>query len=1442
MIYKSENYGNEEQIKNDIAKLVVLWYNAIMKMGKRRVWLLYIALLGCLAIIVGSLLAFGGKEGASAATVPTPAVKRYALPEQISGLFTDYTCTALADEDISEEDIHLLKEKYTDEACAAYLDRAEQIVKGDVKFTELGEFSTQPDGENEIYQIGNRTTIFSKLDLRYYTSDLILTGIYGLSGNEIKVFVEADTNNLPKLIITQNHGYWDGGYRQEITLQRGMNIFTYSDFVTYVSQIKRNEVKGGAIYLSNAYTREQQGDVKVYIEGDGFYPVFERGDDEAEFLGMLGEYETERRANADKLLDMAELVTDHTIITTTSSSLYENYILNKTISPTLNSELWGDFMTRLLEFNGIATSPESHNRNWDENNDYLNVNFRYMSEYPNSGAYTTNYHIGYYYEHDWFANFYANIENRKIYNIAHEVGHQIDTYERKIDETTNNMTATYAYLNLMRLPATAGFQPYERSFEALSCDYNLSYNAFKDGHILYPQDDARDRNYMIWWYLESVFPNFWADLNNAFREGSASGLTDNEKMVYYSSLVTGVDLSEYYERWGFYRDNQYNKFNRNNTSETFKNLMRDERIKKDYDHFWLADNAEYDFIRKNLDVSEEQKEYDDVPKITGVERTDDGRKISVTNAPNISHLGYEIYSSTDGENYKIAGFTYSNTFIDKHNYGALTPTYKAIAVNRYFKTTKFSDEASEGSGGESYYVCEVDGEKFALLQDAVYSVVKEGGKHIGKTIYLLADCHIDGIDFYKNLSIEVAPEKVGDVTITCGNGFMFKSNANFSVTGKSDARIVIEGGSIDRSNAAFMLGSGEDKFTYVTFKNCKTKDRGGAICQIFGSITLDNCNFINCASLNDNCAIYIQSLTGVKALRIKNCKFENDNADICSKESNVNIVFDGSVPSLTLDLHGLDGAAYIACENFEVTADDLANIGFTNPQYEAYAEDGKIKITIPNITLKFTDGENVYQITVNGKNFTFGSEILEGFDEKKYISEYFDAASRTTYVAGDSIEIDGDMTFDVTVKDKFALELEFMGEKSTEYFAENQSVYLPLSDGAGNRIYRWLSPDGCYFAGKAYKMEQSLTVSADYAGYYRAQFSVDGVITRYDYKKYGEQIITAECNAENFTGWLADGALIGANEPYTIKKNVTLYALSDDGKTYNLNAAVIEIDGSGFTYTGSEITPRIRVTIDGEEVPELFYKTEYSDNIDAGAAAVTVKPNWTNAYGQKTANFTISARAISGAEVTLSDIPDFTYDGEEKTINPTVSVNGKTLKAGTDYDILYLDNATYAGTVNYKIAFKGNYSGEIQRSFNILKAQRPSVQSNVITVDYEVNALADITPPPQFEWVDGSIKIEGTEITALARYIGDDAANYQTCEVEFKIIIERETEPEPSNPPAQPDPPEQTDPPDGDGEKTEQNSENTSNTRTILLATLIPSATIAAAAGAFIFIRYRRRR
>ena len=75
---------------------------------------------------------------------------------------------------------------------------------------------------------------------------------------------------------------------------------------------------------------------------------------------------------------------------------------------------------------------------------------------------------------------------------------------------------------------------------------------------------------------------------------------------------------------------------------------------------------------------------------------------------------------------------------------------------------------------------------------------------------------------------------------------------------------------------------------------------------------------------------------------------------------------------------------------------------------------------------------------------------------------------------------------------------------------------------------------------------------------------------------------------------------------------------------------------------------------------------------------------------------------ISKCTVTLS-ATSFKYDGKEKKPSVTVKNRTKVLIAGTDYTVSYSDNIK-AGTAKAVITGKGNYTGSVTKTFEIIKA------------------------------------------------------------------------------------------------------------------------------------------
>ncbi len=102
----------------------------------------------------------------------------------------------------------------------------------------------------------------------------------------------------------------------------------------------------------------------------------------------------------------------------------------------------------------------------------------------------------------------------------------------------------------------------------------------------------------------------------------------------------------------------------------------------------------------------------------------------------------------------------------------------------------------------------------------------------------------------------------------------------------------------------------------------------------------------------------------------------------------------------------------------------------------------------------------------------------------------------------------------------------------------------------------------------------------------------------------------------------------------------------------------------------------------------------------------TANPNYTVVLGEESGTYTIAPADISKAEVTLAQT-SYIYDGSAKEPAVTsVTLGGKSLVAGTDYDVSYAANVN-VGTASATVTGKGNYTGSATAAFAIEAKAEP---------------------------------------------------------------------------------------------------------------------------------------
>lgn len=245
-------------------------------------------------------------------------------------------------------------------------------------------------------------------------------------------------------------------------------------------------------------------------------------------------------------------------------------------------------------------------------------------------------------------------------------------------------------------------------FELAYLSHNVSRNFNADTtRVLTPDETALSSiffnsnrySYQIWWNLEACHHGFWGKLDNMYRyfdEAAARNeacvtaedgqLTQDERMVYFSSLVVGEDLGYYYERFGFSFDSS--SFKVKTASAAYKKLVNkaldDKKIEYKGFKYWYidADQYFYDFTGNDYYNSSSQVE------IAGANKTDAGYVLYLTIPEGTNaHFGYEIMEYRGGK-WSVIGFTSTSSFTDTTAYAdGYVPQYKIRGYDREMSTS-----------------------------------------------------------------------------------------------------------------------------------------------------------------------------------------------------------------------------------------------------------------------------------------------------------------------------------------------------------------------------------------------------------------------------------------------------------------------------------------------------------------------------------------------------------------------------------------------------------------------------------------------------------------------------------------------------------------------------------------------------------------------------------
>ena len=564
------------------------------------------------------------------------------------------------------------------------VDRAEKIINGELKFEKRREFTTnQKASMNVIYQYGDvRRYSRNVLKMKRGGTNRQCTGIYGFSGDNITIYVQAKKdNNLPSIRFSQYIGKSTNFLSNLFKLKKGKNILQIPNFD--ISEISVNIKSGGPLYIENIYTEEEQSqDIKIYIENGILFPLFRINDNEEEFKNILSQYILDYHNNLDSYYNIMELYSKR--ITITLNATFGDEIYNiQGESPQKNLLIWDEIMKYFYIFDGIQF--EKNEPYYDPKNEYINIHIRYSVPVLGSAAFASNEHIGIFYKDVFTFSLLSYIEIGKT--LSHEIGHMIDLDQRELAERTNVVLEEYAiqtiYKNIYHRDNI------ERLHEDIAPDNIDNLKRFCGSRHeckgFFINTNGYVYTHYTWWAIESFNPGYWGKLDNLYRYNSSliSRMNKNEAMVFLTSLIVGFDMGYYFERFGLAMDNK-KIFNNSEVSQKYNESMEkainEGLIKTNiYKKYWYADSEQYNYTLNNgKGCYKNNNDY----KIEIIEiKKDSLNGIYNITLPSINcegHLGFEII-----ENNIIIGFSNKLFFIDKNEYPEnYNPKYKIVAYDR----------------------------------------------------------------------------------------------------------------------------------------------------------------------------------------------------------------------------------------------------------------------------------------------------------------------------------------------------------------------------------------------------------------------------------------------------------------------------------------------------------------------------------------------------------------------------------------------------------------------------------------------------------------------------------------------------------------------------------------------------------------------------------------
>ena len=215
----------------------------------------------------------------------------------------------------------------------------------------------------------------------------------------------------------------------------------------------------------------------------------------------------------------------------------------------------------------------------------------------------------------------------------------------------------------------------------------------------------------------------------------------------------------------------------------------------------------------------------------------------------------------------------------------------------------------------------------------------------------------------------------------------------------------------------------------------------------------------------------------------------------------------------------------------------------------------------------------------------------------------------------------------------------------------------------------------------------------------------------------------------------------------------------------DISKASVVLEKYCYDANGSERNPSVTVEKDGRTlVQNRDYRVEYSSNVNAGTAYVTITGQG-NYYGTVRQRFAIgsaSAKSISGFRVTM-DKNTFVYDGTAKRPTITITNGTVTLYEGQNFEVI-CENNIAAGKARIIAIGKNGYKDQVSAEYTISPKSISSAQAALSADTYEYDGYAKA--PAAVVTLNGVKLAEGRDYTVA--YVNNTAAGTASVKITGK--------------------------------------------------------------------------